>query len=281
VSFWKKLFGKVVASFNPPLDNAVLNEHTQNAEDQQKKEVTLTIHGAAAAGDVVEVQNLLAAGADVNALDGSGETPLFLAACRGHAEVAKLLLQAGADPEIASPMGGTPLWQATGQGHLDVCKVLQEAGAAETKRRKPKEALTFSPANAPRMFLAVSQQFVAHLTDKLYFDESPWDYIEYDPTYLQSGMPGNNPRDYRPGQTQSSLELKTQSSGNLLQGKRHAGRPISDYSFCLAVDKGGQYWAFAQDDYGACSVDTVWNLAVTLIALSGGEGNLIPVNPSV
>jgi ankyrin repeat protein len=41
---------------------------------------------------------LLAAGADPNAADAAGETPLTLAAWRGHPDVVAALLSAGADP---------------------------------------------------------------------------------------------------------------------------------------------------------------------------------------
>jgi len=41
---------------------------------------------------------LIRAGADVNAADDAGVTPLIRAAHRGHVDVVKVLLEAGADP---------------------------------------------------------------------------------------------------------------------------------------------------------------------------------------
>lgn len=60
------------------------------------------------------VQALLAAGADVNAVDRFGYTPLLYAATLdfGDAATAEVLLQAGADPNITNKEGKTPLVQA-------------------------------------------------------------------------------------------------------------------------------------------------------------------------
>ena len=61
-----------------------------------------------AAGDAPEVSRLLAAGADPDAMDPSGETVLFEAAASGLAEVVALLLLHGADPRHRSKSGMQP-----------------------------------------------------------------------------------------------------------------------------------------------------------------------------
>ncbi|MEW6351666.1 MAG: ankyrin repeat domain-containing protein [Thermodesulfobacteriota bacterium] len=53
---------------------------------------------AALTGDTQELQRFIDAGADVNARDGQGWTPLMNAAQKGHVEAVKLLLDKGANP---------------------------------------------------------------------------------------------------------------------------------------------------------------------------------------
>ena len=53
-----------------------------------------------AIGNNSAVNDLLRKGADVEARDEHGATPLHLAAAEGQLEAAKLLISAGADPEM-------------------------------------------------------------------------------------------------------------------------------------------------------------------------------------
>src|SRR6266446_6942746 len=62
-----------------------------------KMAVTLGIRAA--------VQLHMAKRADVNARDDKGQTPLIIAASKGHAEVCVMLLEAGADPVLKDDAG--------------------------------------------------------------------------------------------------------------------------------------------------------------------------------
>ncbi|XP_049769394.1 ankyrin repeat domain-containing protein 65-like [Schistocerca cancellata] len=75
------------------------------------------------------VRALLAAGADVGARSGDGETALHRAAWRGHAEVARLLLSAASDPNARDMWGLTPLHLAAYHGHAEAAAALLQAGA--------------------------------------------------------------------------------------------------------------------------------------------------------
>ena len=67
------------------------------------------IHDAAKTGDLAGVQAELDKGADVNAKNESGVTPLLWAAWKGHKEVAELLIANGADVNAKNEDGETPL----------------------------------------------------------------------------------------------------------------------------------------------------------------------------
>jgi ankyrin repeat protein len=58
------------------------------------------LHAAAAKGDATEVARLAAAGADADARDGHGRTPLMVAAHRRHIGVARALIHAKADLDL-------------------------------------------------------------------------------------------------------------------------------------------------------------------------------------
>ena len=61
---------------------------------------------AADHGDLEHLNNLLAAGVDVNIHAMNGITPLMVASRQGHIEIVRALLEAGADPDIQDNFGG-------------------------------------------------------------------------------------------------------------------------------------------------------------------------------
>jgi ankyrin repeat protein len=83
---------------------------------------------AARENNLLEVSRLLSVGADVNAKDDHGETPLHWASQRGHVLVVIELLEHGADIESTS-FGRTPLHCACRKGHLAVVNELLSRGA--------------------------------------------------------------------------------------------------------------------------------------------------------
>lgn len=121
------------------------------------------LHAAAAAGDLVRIQTLSAAGADLETRDAAGRTALHVAAFGSHDDAVRALVEAGADPNamegdaydiltiaavaddvalvklglalgvnpgnITSRYEGTALIAAAHLGHVEVVAALVEAGA--------------------------------------------------------------------------------------------------------------------------------------------------------
>ena len=86
---------------------------------------------AAANGDAVAVEQLLADGAAVNTSDdaGLGMAPLYVAACNGWVDCVEVLLTHGANTELRTKAGHTPLHMAVRHNHVDVARILILANA--------------------------------------------------------------------------------------------------------------------------------------------------------
>jgi ankyrin repeat protein/mono/diheme cytochrome c family protein len=79
--------------------------------------------------DEAKVRLLLAKGANVNARQAQGRTPLYLAAMLGNGvPTLRLLLSKGADPNLAAVNGQTPLMMAA-RGDFEAMQLLIEKGA--------------------------------------------------------------------------------------------------------------------------------------------------------
>jgi ankyrin repeat protein len=81
--------------------------------------------------DPAKVKAALAAGADPNAIDGLGDTPLWLAECKDSVYMAKALLGAGAeiDKPVMNSERDTVLLIAIREGKTDFARFLIESGA--------------------------------------------------------------------------------------------------------------------------------------------------------
>jgi len=104
-------------------------------EPPSAKAPDISIHDAAAAGDIDAVKQHIAAGADVN--ENVLGTPLHEAASSGHKEVVELLIAKGADVNAKAGISEkTPLHEAASSGHKEVVELLIANGADVNAKKK-------------------------------------------------------------------------------------------------------------------------------------------------
>lgn len=87
------------------------------------------LQGAVMQGNLEKVKSLIADGADINAVDRQGWTPLYTAIQRQQKEIAEYLVAKGADVTIADRGGMTPLHAAAFKGDIELVGLLIEKGA--------------------------------------------------------------------------------------------------------------------------------------------------------
>ena len=91
-------------------------------------EIDRTLIAAIARGDIEEVKQHLATGADVNAKNKVGGTPLHFAALEGRKEIVELLIAKGGDVNIKTDDGLTPLDRAIKYQRTETADLLRKNG---------------------------------------------------------------------------------------------------------------------------------------------------------
>ena len=103
-----------------------------------------SIHKAAFDGDIEAVKKHLAAGANVNALDSSRQTPLHHAVNLNKKETAEFLIAKGADLNAIDDAGWTPLHLAAFFGMNEIAKLLIAKGADVNVKNSGKTPLDWA-----------------------------------------------------------------------------------------------------------------------------------------
>ncbi|MGA9046945.1 ankyrin repeat domain-containing protein [Sulfuricurvum sp.] len=111
-------------------DTATFQSHVQTLQDANAARAdnnkTILMY-ACWVGNSEAVKHLIAKGADVNAQDAGGATPLHLAAWKGHTSIALYLLEKGASGQSMSKEGMTPLDIAVMQGNQEIARAIEKA----------------------------------------------------------------------------------------------------------------------------------------------------------
>jgi len=127
----------------------------------------LSLHEAAAVGDIEQVKSLISKGADVNAMDDRLDgTPLHLATYRGQRQVVELLIANGANVNEKNKLDRTPLHDAIDRGRTEIVELLRKhgakveisVGAAKTKPAKSLLESATSKFAIPKKNLKITEQ---------------------------------------------------------------------------------------------------------------------------
>ncbi len=126
---------------------------------------------AARDGDLGKVQNLVEEGADINAQNSNGLTPLMFAIGSAHSDLVKLLLKLGADPNGPTKQGMTPLMEAALRNDATIATLLLDANAAlDITNRAGKTALDIAAENGHKDMVKLLQQYAKAGRDRELLD---------------------------------------------------------------------------------------------------------------
>lgn len=122
--------GSLNATFRPVMFVPLLILSQVQLADAQEPGLNESLYTACLNRNVPAAAELLKNGADPNAANREGYTPLHIGALQGGFDIVQLLLKNGADPNVTNNRAQTPLHMAvSGDGDLKVVKLLVEAGA--------------------------------------------------------------------------------------------------------------------------------------------------------
>lgn len=87
------------------------------------------LHLAVNGNDVAQIQNLLQSGADIDARDGLGRTPLLVATHRNYVDAARVLIDAGANVNAKDQIADSPYLYAGARGYNAILQMTLAHGA--------------------------------------------------------------------------------------------------------------------------------------------------------
>jgi ankyrin repeat protein len=151
-------------------DGDVVNDMLSKPSTQivNTKDITTgdtALHIVTARRDTVWMQYMIAKGANVNARNAKGETPLEIAAELGFVEGVDLLISVGARVDETNNTGSTPLIDAVSRRDLEVVRSLLKAGAnpdrPDNSGRSARDYATLDGKESP-VLAAITESLHAH-----------------------------------------------------------------------------------------------------------------------
>lgn len=128
------------AQFNKvDIINLFVDEVDLNVRDKEGRTVLLNALWGTEEIGITILQSLLKNGADVNAVDNTGQGPLHYCACFNRSiQTTRLLLKAGASINGTDTSSSSPLWYAVkNANNYKLVEFLLEKGATFRSRRRP------------------------------------------------------------------------------------------------------------------------------------------------
>jgi ankyrin repeat protein len=136
--------------------------------NQTSSDGTTALHWAVYRNDVPLVEHLLVLGANPNAKNDYGSSPLSEAAVVGNPAVVKKLLQAGADVESPNADGQTALMIVARTSNLEVARLLLDHGASVNAREQwhGQTALMWAAAENQPAMVRLLLEHHAHVNER-------------------------------------------------------------------------------------------------------------------
>jgi ankyrin repeat protein len=142
----KKVMAEIEAKEKAKKEKPKVETPKQVSFDPQlTQELIKEMYNSSGDINIPKIQDLLDRGADVEAKDVDGWTPLHIVTYRNSIETAKLLIERGADVKAKDNDGWTPLHWASWNNAIELAKLLIERGAdVEAKDNRGRTPLDFA-----------------------------------------------------------------------------------------------------------------------------------------
>jgi ankyrin repeat protein/beta-lactamase regulating signal transducer with metallopeptidase domain len=153
-----------------------------------------TLHGAVASGDIEGVKRLIAQGADLNARNEKGQTPLHLSfTSRYGRSTTVLLISEGADVNAKDQAGETPLMMAAALGRLYQAEVLITQGAdVNAKANNGETALLLAKEKGKTEMVELLRKYGAKESDLATQPQGPIKKPQENEQSLEMAISSNN-----------------------------------------------------------------------------------------